>query len=137
VVGGSFVVSAATDRLKVLGMARLKDEFVPCEGVRPRLFAVADDSGVGLAAIEAVQGQAYQDTRWRALEAGHQVQPRNVRPRLPEDARGCCPLYDAAWMRASVARLHPCERAAQRLGLVAGGPGQARVDDGVDAVARY
>ncbi len=31
----SFVVSAATDRLKVLGVARLQDEFVPCEGVRP------------------------------------------------------------------------------------------------------
>jgi len=132
----SFVVSAATDRLKVLGMARLKDEFVPCEGVRPRLFAVADDPNVGLAAMEAVQGQAYK-ARWQALAAGHQVQPRNVRPRLPEDERGCCPLYEAAWMRASVARLHPCERAAQRLGLVAGGHGQARVDDGVDAVAGY
>ncbi len=34
----SFVLSAATDRLKVLGMARLQERFVPCEGVRPGLF---------------------------------------------------------------------------------------------------
>jgi hypothetical protein len=40
-------------------------------------------------------------------------------------------------MRASVARVHPCERAAQRLGLLAGGQGQARLDDGVDAVTGY
>ena len=40
-------------------------------------------------------------------------------------------------MRTSVARAHPCERAAQRLGLVSGGAAQARVDDGVDAVAGY
>jgi hypothetical protein len=41
-------------------------------------------------------------------------------------------------MRASVARMHPCERAAHRpLGLVAGGQAQARVDDGVDAVTGY
>ena len=132
----SFVVSAATDRLKVLGMARLQEGFVPCEGVRPGLFSVAGQPGVGLAAVETGQVQAYT-VRWQALEAGHQVQPRSVRQRVPEDERGCCPLYEAAWMRASVARVHPCERAAHRLGLVAGGQAQARVDDGVDAVAGY
>ena len=134
----SFVVSAATDRLKVLGMARLKADFVPCEGVRPGLFSVAGRPEVGLAAVEADQVQVYK-ARWLALSAGHQVQPRSVRPRLPEDERGCCPLYDASWMRESVARAHPCERAAQRLGLVAaaGGQAQARMDDRVDAVAGY
>jgi hypothetical protein len=86
--------------------------------------------------MEAGQGQAYK-ARWQALAAGHQVQPRNVWPRLPEDERGCCPLYEAAWMRATVAWVHPCERAVQRLGLVAGGQGQARLDDGVDAVTGY
>ena len=117
-------------------MARLKDDFVPCEGVRPGLFSVAGRPEVGLAAVEVGQVQSFK-ARWTALDAGHQVQPRSVRQRMPEDERGCCPLYDAAWMRASVARVHPCERAAQRLGLQTGGQAQARVDDGVDAVAAY
>jgi hypothetical protein len=65
----SFVVSGATERLKVLGVARLTDEFVPCEGVRPRLFAVADRPDVGLAAVKAAQGQAYT-VRWRASVGG-------------------------------------------------------------------
>ena len=55
----SFVVSAATDRLKVLGpMARLKDGFVPCEGVQPGLFSVAGRPDVGLDAVEVGQVQA-------------------------------------------------------------------------------
>ena len=105
-------------------------------GVRPGLFLVAGRPDVGLAAVEAGQVQLYKE-RWQALEAGPQAHPRSVRPRVPEDERGCCPLYEAAWMRTSVARAHPCERAAQRLGLVSGGAVQARVDDGVDAVAGY
>jgi hypothetical protein len=132
----SFVVSAATDRLKLLGMCRLKDAFVPCEGVRPGLFVAAGQPASGLVAVEVEQVRVYRQ-RWQALVAGRQVPARNVRQRLPEDERGCCPLYDAAWMRASVARAHPCERAAQRLGLAAAGHGQARVDDGVDAVVEY
>ena len=134
----SFVVSAATDRLKVLGMARLKDDFVPCEGVRPGLFLVAGQPGVGLAAVEASQVLSYKE-RWQALqESGAQVLPRNVRLRVPEDERGCCPLYAATWMRTSVARAHPCERAAHRLGLVSGaGVEQARMVDDVDAVDGY
>ncbi len=99
---------------------------MPCEGVRPGLFSLAGQPGVGLAAVETGQVQAYT-VRWQALEAEHQVQPRSVRQRVPEDERGCCPLYEAAWMRASVARVHPCERAAHRLGLpVAGGQAPRR-----------
>ncbi len=55
-------------------MARLQEGFVPCEGgVRPGLFSVAGQPGVGLAAVETGQVQAYT-VRWQALEAGHQVQ---------------------------------------------------------------
>ena len=38
------------------------------------------------------QVQLYKE-RWQALVAGPQVHPRSVRPRVPEDERGCCPLY--------------------------------------------
>jgi len=87
-------------------------------------------------AVVAEQIGEYR-ARWVSLGSGPQLRPRSVRPRLPEDGRGCCPLYDAAWMRASVARALPAERAAQRLGRAAGGQGQARLDDCQDAVAVF
>jgi hypothetical protein len=60
-----------------------------------------------------------------------------VKPRLPENERGLCPLYEAAWMRASVARAHLVERALARQGLAADGILQARRVDTRDTLLAY
>ena len=62
---------------------------------------------------------------------------RRVRRRLTEGGRGRCPLYEAGWMRESLARVHPVERALARQGAAAGGGGQARLDDCRDPLMAY
>ena len=129
----AYVVSGAADRLKLLGMCRKHDGFQPAEGVRPRLFAVPGQPGSGLAGMVDSQERLFGE-RWCALVEGRPGAGRRVRPRLPTDERGLCPLYEAAWMRESVSRALPRERALARQGAELGGGGQARVDDCRDAL---
>lgn len=139
-VGGSplsaYVVRSGAGRLQLLGMCRTQPAFQPAEGVRPKLFAVPGQPGSGLAAMVARQERLF-DERWAVLLAGGAAAARGVRPRLPEDERGLCPLYEAAWMRQSVARAHPLERVLARQGAQTAVDGQARVDDCRDALLVY
>ena len=132
----AYVVKSAACRLKLLGLCRTDAGFQPAEGVRPKLFAAAGLAGSGLGPLVLRQERVF-DERWQALAAGHDGSQRRVKPRLPEDERGLCPLYEAAWMRASVARAHPVERALARQGVAADGSGQARRDDTRDALLAY
>ena len=129
-----YVVRDAAQRLTVLGMCRRKEEFVPCEGVRPAIFAVQGQADTGLAAVEAKQVALFR-ARWAALQAPGGGR-RRVRMRVEADERGCCPMYEAAWMRQSVSRALPQERAAAaREALAAAdGQGRARLDDCRDVV---
>ena len=125
-----FVVKHAAQRLIVLGMCRSKAGFVPSEGVRPPLFAAPGKADTGLAAVEERQVALY-GARWATLQ-GPSAGARRVRQRTEEDERGCCPLYVAAWMRQSVERILPLERAAAaRVALAAaeGSQGRQRIDD--------
>ena len=131
-----FVVKAAARRLLLLGMCRHDPGFHPVEGVRPKLFAVPGRPGSGLGPLVARQERVFAE-RWTALAAGQGGSQRRVRARLPEDEQGRCPLYEAAWMRASLARVHPLERALLRQGAVVVGGGQARQDDCRDALLGY
>ncbi len=139
-VGGSplsaFVVRSAASRLKLLGMCRTQAGFHPAEGVRPRLFPVPGAEGSGLRAVVARQEGLFGE-RWQSFVAGRSGSVRRVRPRLAEDERGLCPLYEAGWMRASVSRALPLERALQRQGASLAGGGRARVEDTLDALVGY
>jgi hypothetical protein len=131
-----YVVSAAAGRLKLLALCRNDPGFNPAEGVRPKLFAAHGQPGSGLGPLVARQEQVFAE-RWRALGDGRDASQRRVRPRLPEDEQGRCPLYEAAWMRASVARALPVERALVRQGVAVVGGGQARRDDCRDPLSAY
>ena len=139
-LGGSpltaYVVRAAAGRLKGLAMCRTDPGFNPAEGVRPKLFAAHGQPATGLGPLLARQQQVFAE-RWTALGEGRDASQRRVRPRLPEDEQGRCPLYEAAWMRKSVARELPVERALARQGVAVAGGGQARRDDGRDPLLAY
>ena len=132
----AYVVRTAADRLKLLGLCRSRPAFNPGEGVQPKLFQLPGQASSALGGWVARQEQLFEDS-WKALVERQPGAGRRVRPRLPEDERGLCPLYDAAWMRASVAREHPLERALVRQGAAADVGGQARVDDCRDALLVY
>jgi hypothetical protein len=133
----AFKVRSAADRLKLLGMCRAKPAFNPADGVRPAVFGVPGLAGSGLAVVEQRQVGLFAE-RWRALVARQPGQGRRVRPRLPEDERGLCPLYDAGWMRPSASRAHPLERTLARQGAAqTAAGGQARRDDCRDVLAGY
>lgn len=133
----AFKVSGAADRLKLLGLCRAKPAFNPADGVRPAVFSVPGRAETGLAAVEERQVGLFAQ-RWRALAEQQPGQGRRVRPRLPEDERGLCPLYEAGWMRASASRAHPLERALARQGAAQAAAGaQARRDDCRDVLAAY
>ena len=126
-----FVVKGAARRLILLGMCRTSESFVPAEGVRPRLFAAP--SGVaptGLVGLELEQARQFE-LLWERTAATSSGTGRRVRRRL-EDAGGLVPEYEAAWMRRSVARAHPYERAAARPATTV-----RRVDDGRDVLLFY
>lgn len=133
----AYVVRDAAARLKVLAMCRLDPSFNPAEGVRPKLFAAHGQPATGLGPLTSRQEQVFSE-RWGALVEGRDASQRRVRQRLPEDELGRCPLYEAAWMRASVARELPVERAlARQQGAAVAGGGQARRDDCRDPLVAY
>ena len=105
---------------------------MPADGVRPRLFASASAGAVptGLAGLELEQARKFE-ALWERAVAASSGTGRRVRRRL-EDAGGLVPEYEAAWMRCSVSRAHPYERAATRPATAA-----RRVDDGRDVLVFY